>query len=123
MARSFTYIDDAIESLERIISKIPSKENYDKLTDLKPNKSWAPYKLLNIGSSKSEPLLNYISALEEAVQKKAKRMYLPMQKGDVEITHSDSKILEDWIGYHPSTSIQLGIKNFVEWYKSYYQLT
>ena len=78
--------------------------------------------MLNVGSAKSEPLLNYIAALEEALQKKAKRIYLPMQKGDVKITHSDSKNLDEWIGYHPSTSIKVGIKNFVEWYKSYYQL-
>ena len=121
MARSFTYIDDVIESLERIIFKIPSKENQDLNTDLKPNNSWAPFKLLNVGSSKSESLLNYIEVLEDALQKKAKKIYLPMQKGDVKITHSDSKNLEEWIGYHPSTSINVGIKNFVEWYKSYYQ--
>ncbi len=121
MARSFTYIDDAIESVEKIIFKIPSKNN-EKNISLRPNNSWAPFKLLNVGSSKSESLLNYVEALEDALKLKANKIYLPMQKGDVKITHSNSKNLEEWIGYHPSTSIKVGIKNFVEWYKSYYQL-
>ncbi len=121
MARSFTYIDDAIESVEKIIFKIPSKDNNEKNITLKPNNSWAPFKLLNVGSPKSEPLLNYVEALEDALQIKANKIYLPMQKGDVKITHSNNKNLEEWIGFYPSTSIKVGIRNFVEWYKSYYQ--
>ena len=122
MARSFTYINDAIEGLERIIFKVPSKDSKNENIDNKPDTSWAPFKLLNIGSSHSEPLLNYIKAIENALKKRAERIYLPMQNGEMKVTQSDVKNLEEWIGHYPKTSIQDGIDKFVEWYKDYYKI-
>ena len=121
MARSFTYIDDAIESVEKIIFKIPSNENHDQNIELKANNSWAPYKIFNIGNSNPTPLMDFINAIEDELDKKAIKEYLPMQPGDVQATESDAKSLEKWINFKPNTSIQDGISKFISWYKDYYK--
>jgi len=119
MGRSFTYIDDAVESLNRIIFNIPPSHIRNKNEYYPPNKSWSPFRIFNVGSDKSESLLNYIEALEEILNKKAKRKYLPLQQGDVKITASNNEELYSWIGYSPKTDLRIGIKKFVSWYKKY----
>ncbi len=120
MTRDFTYIDDIIESLLRIIDKVPeSDKNFDYMAP-NPSTSWAPYKVFNIGNSNPTQLLDYINAIEKATGLKAKRKYMPMQPGDVENTSADTHLLEDWVNFKPNTSIEKGVKEFVSWYKSFY---
>ena len=120
MIRDFTYIDDITKSLTLIINK-PSKK--DPLFDhLKPNPatSWAPHRVFNIGNSKPTPLEDYITVIENALQKKAVKEYIEMQPGDVLATESDTSALEEWIQFKPNTSIEKGVSNFVDWFIDFY---
>ena len=108
MYRSFTYIDDVTKAMLKIIAKI------DKIKDSK-----VPYKILNIGSNKSEKLLNFISLIEKNLNKKAKKKYLPIQMGDTNSTKADLRQLKKFINYEPKTKIAEGIGKFIEWHKSY----
>ncbi len=120
MVRDFTYIDDIIESLVRIIKKpATSDENFDKLNP-NPCTSWAPNKIFNIGNSTPTPLIKYIEVIEAELGIKAKKVFLPMQPGDVNATASDSTELENWIKFKPNTTIEEGIKKFIQWYKLFY---
>ena len=122
MLRDFTYIDDIVESIYLLIKK---PFNYDKEFDKfnpNPSKSWAPFKVFNIGNSDPIPLMEYVYALEDVLGKKAIIEYLPMQPGDVEATSADTSLLESYIGFKPKTNIKDGIKKFIEWYKNYYQI-
>ena len=120
MIRDFTYIDDLIESLLRIIEKIPESNLDFNYADLNPSESWAPFKILNIGNSKPTNLMDYISCIEDALGIKAKKEFLPMQPGDVQRTESDTDSLNKWIGFKPNTSIKDGVNNFVKWYLEFY---
>ena len=120
MIRDFTYIDDIVESIIRVIQKPPKKDNNSSLENHKPDKSWAPYRIFNIGNSNPTPLMDFISSLEKKLGKKAIKQYLPIQPGDVPITESDTRSLEKWIDFKPSTSVDLGISKFVDWYKKFY---
>ena len=123
MLRDFTYIDDVIESMIRLLNKIPSQtENYD-FQNQNPQNSWAPFKIFNIGNSNPIKLMDYIEILEDELGKKAKINYLPMQSGDVSETFSSSRELEKWINFKPKTLIKFGIKEFVNWYKDYYKIS
>tara|TARA_A100001388_G_C28771248_1_gene504005 strand:+ start:125 stop:1147 length:1023 start_codon:yes stop_codon:yes gene_type:complete len=120
MERAFTYIDDITESIVRLIEKKPSSNsNYDYL-DLKPNSSWAPFKIFNIGSSKPTQLLDYINEIENNIGKKALKEFLPLQPGDVPATSTNCEELEKWIDYKPIVPVKQGVKNFIEWYLNYY---
>ena len=122
MMRDFTYIDDIIESVYRVIFKPPNpNEGFDKLNP-NPGSSWAPFKVFNIGNSNPVSLMEYISTLELNLGKKSEKIFLPMQPGDVESTSADTSYLEDWTGFKPKTSISEGIYKFVEWYKNYYKI-
>ena len=120
MIRDFTYIDDIVESLSRVIFK-PASPQIDFDTEL-PNQanSWAPYRLFNIGNSNPIQLIEYIEAIESSLGIKAKKNLLPMQPGDVKATAADTSALEEWIGFKPNTSVQEGVSNFVDWYKNFY---
>ena len=121
MIRDFTYIDDVIESVYRLVSKLPSKEDYSDKKSYDSSISWAPYRVFNIGNSKPTNLNNYIKAIEKNLNKKADIILQDMQPGDVEKTFADTESLEKWINFKPSTSIDEGIKNFINWYLSYYK--
>tara|TARA_Y100001968_G_scaffold141817_1_gene129631 strand:+ start:5579 stop:6601 length:1023 start_codon:yes stop_codon:yes gene_type:complete len=120
MLRDFTYIDDSIECLTRLIDKPPFAESDFDTSLPNPSKSWAPYRIFNLGNSNPVRLSILISTLEEKLEIKAKKEFLPMQPGDVVSTFADTNALKDWIGITPKTSIEIGIKNFVIWYRSYY---
>ena len=121
MLRDFTYIDDIIESIFRLIDKPPFKNpEFERLQV--PSESWAPYKIFNIGNSKPVKLMDYIEALETSLNKKSRKIFLPMQSGDVKATFSDSSKLEEWVQYRPNTKINEGIEKFVFWYKNYYKI-
>ena len=121
MMRDFTYIDDLIESIVRIINKPPKENNEFDKKNPDPSKSWAPYRIFNIGNSQPINLLEYIMEIEDNIGKKAKKIYLPMQPGDVESTSSDISLLNEWINFKPNTSIKEGINKFIKWYKNYYK--
>ncbi len=121
MTRDFTYIDDIIESMIRVIDKVPTSDKKFRSDKPFPNSSWAPYKVFNVGNSSPVKLLRYIEAIENAVGLKAEKIMMPMQPGDVEKTIADTTNLEKWIGYKPNTSIEKGINEFVKWYKSFYK--
>ncbi len=109
LSRDFTFIDDIVESIYRIMLK-PSIE------------SELPSNLFNIGNNSPEKLGDFIETIEMAIGKNAKKELLPMQDGDVERTYADVQSLIDYIGYKPQTPIQDGITNFVNWYKNYYKI-
>jgi UDP-glucuronate 4-epimerase len=120
MKRDFTYIDDIIEGVVRVIQKPPTtnpawdKANPDAAT------SWAPYRIYNIGNNRQEDLMHFIEVLEDCLGKKAKKTFLPMQDGDVQATYADIDDLIKDVGFKPSTSIETGLSHFVEWYRAYY---
>tara|TARA_B110000879_G_C11097853_1_gene481847 strand:+ start:195 stop:1172 length:978 start_codon:yes stop_codon:yes gene_type:complete len=111
MIRDFTYIDDVVESVSRIVMKI--KEN--SLENVKHN-------IYNIGSENPMPLMDYITVLEKTLGKSAKKIFIQAQLGDVTRTSSNSSKLYNWINYKPKTEIKAGIKNFVNWFKDYYKI-
>lgn len=120
MERDFTYIDDIIEGLIRLINKIPNKnDNIDK-KNLSPNESWCPYKIFNMGNSKKVLLSKYIEVLEKHLGLKAEKIFQPVQPGEMFKTESNNELLEEWIKFKPKTSIDYGIKQFVNWYKDFY---
>ena len=122
MIRDFTYIDDIVEGVFRVLFKPPSPDkSFNRLNPSTAN-SWAPYKIFNIGNSNPVGLMEYITTIENILGKKAIKEYLPMQKGDVAATSADTKLLEDWIGFKPKTSIKEGVNNFIKWYKGYYRI-
>jgi len=114
MQRDFTYIDDIIESIERVMNKVP-EVNMSESSNAK-----APYKIYNIGNNQPVSLRRFITAIEMATGKDAKENLLPMQAGDVPITYADIDNLVEDIGFKPQTSIEEGIGRFVMWYKTYY---
>ena len=121
MIRDFTYIDDIVESLIRLTKKPATPEkNLSNITP-SPSKSWAPYRIFNIGNSNPTPLMEFIKTIENNLGLEAKKEFIEMQPGDVPITSSDTSSLEDWIGYKPSTSVNDGISKFIKWYKNFYR--
>ena len=120
MSRDFTYIDDLVRSIYLLINKTPN--NFDNSENLsKDNVSTvAPFRVINIGNSTKIKLLDFIDIVEDVIGKKAIRNYMPMQKGDVMSTWADTSILQNLTGYHPNTNVRDGVKNFVNWYRKYY---
>ena len=119
MYRDYTYIDDVVDGIYKLLNKIPSLKLKKKFKNdsLSPV---APFRILNIGNTKKVYLLNFINTLEKELNKKIKRNYLPMQKGDVHSTLSDSSLLKRITGYNPKTNYKIGIKKFINWYLNYY---
>ncbi len=122
MKRDFTYIDDVVESIVRLIEKAPEVNLAFNKNNPNPAKSWAPYQVFNIGNSQPTDLLKYIDAIENSLNMKASLSMLDMQPGDVPETAADTLCLEDLINFKPMTSIEEGIKNFVKWYREYYNV-
>ncbi len=122
MVRDFTYIDDVVESIYRLIFKKALPDNNFDPKNPKPMTSWAPYRIFNIGNSEPVRLMNYIKAIEDCLNIKAKKKFLPLQPGDVPKTFADGDLLEKYIQFKPKTSVLIGIKNFIDWYKNYYQI-
>ena len=120
MMRDFTYIDDIIESLFRVLNKIPLKDA--ESDDNSDSSSNVPYKIFNIGNSDPVPLMDFISEIENIVGKKAKKEFLEMQLGDVANTYADTTSLEKWIKYKPRTTVSKGITEFINWYKNFYNV-
>ena len=122
MLRDFTYIDDIVEGVVRILDVIPQPKEYwdDKNPD--PAMSSAPYRVYNIGNQHPTKLMDYISCIEKAIGREAKKDFLPMQAGDVYQTYADSSALASTTGFFPNTPLQKGIDRTVEWFRQFYNL-
>lgn len=122
MIRDFTYIDDIVEGIVRVIDR-PASPNpgwSGKAPD--PATSYARYRIYNIGNNQPVELMRYIEVLEKSLEKKAKLQMLPMQEGDVPATSANVESLENDVGFRPGTSVEQGVARFVEWYKSYHRV-
>ena len=121
MIRDFTYIDDVVEGVIRVIDRPATANPQWNGDNPDPASSRAPYRIYNIGNNRPVPLMRYIEVLEQALRVKAKLDLLPMQAGDVRATMADTSILEQAVCYRPTTPIEIGVARFAEWYKTYYQ--
>ena len=121
MLRDFTYIDDIIEGVVRVIHHVPELDGTWRAEAPNPASSCAPYRVYNIGNSSPVRLLDFIEALEMACGKEAVKEYLPMQPGDVYQTNADVTRLEQDMGYKPSMPLEEGVRRFVGWYKNHYR--
>ncbi|WP_025162157.1 NAD-dependent epimerase [Paraclostridium bifermentans] len=122
MERDFTYIDDIVEGIYRLLPLAPkSNPEWNEIKD-KTSESFAPYKIYNIGNNEPVQLEKFISVLEDKIGKKAIKNYMEMQAGDVEKTYADTSDLEKDIGFKPSTSIEDGLGEFAKWYKDFYKV-
>lgn len=119
MSRDFTYIDDIVEGVVRVLDK-PATPNAN-FNQLEPDAatSNAPYRVFNIGNHTPTPLMDYIAALEAALGRQAIKTFLPMQPGDVPATAADTSALKAWVGFEPYTPVAEGVEHFVDWYKKY----
>ncbi len=120
MQRDFTYVDDIIEGVMRVADNV-SKPNSGWSGDTPdPGTSYAPYRIYNIGNNSPVELMRFIEVLEECLGRKAEKNLLPIQAGDVPATYADVDDLTRDVGFKPATSIEEGIRRFVEWYRGYY---
>ncbi|ONI47596.1 capsular biosynthesis protein CpsI [Candidatus Epulonipiscium fishelsonii] len=121
MERDFTYIDDIVEGIYKLLDVVP-KANKDWSEDKdKISESFAPYKIYNIGNNEPIQLEKFINVLEDSLGKKSQKIYMDMQDGDVVKTYADTTDLENDINFKPHTSIEKGLSNFVNWYRNYYK--
>lgn len=122
MKRDFTYVDDIVEGVVRVTDLIPqSNPNFDS-SNPDPSISSAPYKIYNIGNNQPVELLKFIETIEEKTGKKAEKIFMPMQAGDVVATYADVSDLMKDTGFSPATPLEVGIGKFVEWYRDYYHI-
>jgi UDP-glucuronate 4-epimerase len=118
--RDFTYVEDIVEGIVRVTDRVPAPDPAWNSAKPDPASSSAPYRLYNIGSNRRIELLRYIEVLEDCLGRKAERIMKPLQIGDVQDTFADVDELIADIGYKPDTPIEVGVRNFVEWFKGYY---
>jgi UDP-glucuronate 4-epimerase len=119
MRRAFTYVDDIVECILRLVPRPPAPVPAEN--GLTPGLSpVAPFRVLNLGSQETVPLERYIELIEQNLDRKAIKEYLPMQAGDVQATSADVTDLQSVIDWRPTTTVEVGVKNFIAWYKDYY---
>ena len=121
MSRSFTFIDDVTEILMKFLDKPAVADKSFNPINPNASTSWSPHRIFNIGSNKSIEITKFINYIEKELGLKAIKEFENMQKGDVVNTLSDNRILEEWIGTYPKTSLKIGIKKFINWYLEYYK--
>ncbi|PID78286.1 MAG: capsular biosynthesis protein CpsI [Deltaproteobacteria bacterium] len=122
MKRDFTYIDDIVEGVTRVMEKIPEPNPEWSGMNPDPSSGKAPYKIYNIGNNNTVGLMEFIEAIEEQLGKEAIKEFLPLQPGDVPATYADVDDLIKDTGFRPDTDVKTGVKNFIEWYKKYYKI-
>ena len=120
MERDFTYIDDIVEGVCRVINKVPESSPAWNGDTPDPATSYCPYRVYNIGNNNKEKLLRYIEVLETCLGRKAEKNFLPMQPGDVQATFANVDDLVEDFNYKPATTLEYGIGKFVDWYKDYF---
>lgn len=118
MMRDFTYIDDIVEGVVRVLDKPATAETPEAASVV----AKAPYRIFNIGNSQPEKLMDFIAYLEKGIGKVAQKEFLPMQAGDVKATYADTYALEAWVGFRPSIPLQQGVALFVDWYREFNRL-
>ena len=121
MYRDFTYIDDIVNGIYLLINKIPHKKQIGKYKNDSLS-TVAPFRILNIGNSNKILLLDFLKEIEVILNKKSKRKYMPLQKGDVKKTLSNINLIKSLTKYNPKTNYKKGIKAFINWYKVYYKI-
>jgi UDP-glucuronate 4-epimerase len=120
MSRDFTYIDDAVDAILRLIDHPPAADSKWDALSPDPSTSYAPYRIYNIGNNNPVKLIEFISVIEDCLQMKAQKEFLPMQPGDVPETYAEIQETARNFGFSPSTSLRVGIAHFITWYKQYY---
>lgn len=118
--RDFTYVDDIVEGIVRVVDRIPQPNPSWDSRQPDPATSAAPYRLYNIGNSRPVELMHYIEVLEDCLGRKAEKTLLPLQPGDVPDTYADVEELTADVGYHPSTPVEVGVRRFADWFIEYY---
>ena len=118
--RDFTYIDDICEGVVRITDQVATPDPDWSAANPEPSSSNAPYRLYNIGNNAPVELMRLIEIIEDALGQKAQKNFLPLQPGDVEATYADIDALQQAVGFRPATSIEDGVKRFIDWYRAYY---
>ena len=121
MRRDFTYVDDVIEAVERIIARPPVKTDAPPGGELDPASSTAPWRIYNIGNNRTVEISRVVALLEQELGRKAKTELVPMQPGDVAETCADVDDLMHDVGFRPSTPIEHGVRNFIAWYRDFYR--
>ena len=122
MQRDFTYIDDIVEGVIRVLDRNASiNAEYDPIA-ADPATSNKPYRVFNIGNNNPVQLLDFIGAIESSLGMKAEKRLLPLQDGDVPATYANTDLLNDWVGFVPGTSVEDGVGRFVAWYRDYYKV-
>jgi len=122
MRRDFTYVDDIVEGVVRVLDRAATSERNQGAVSDNPSRSNAPYRVFNIGNNKPVELLDFIECIEDAIGKRSVKELLPLQDGDVPETYADTHALKQWVGFVPNTGIKQGIKKFVDWYQKYYEI-
>lgn len=120
--RDFTYVDDIVESTVRVLDRAPVARQLAEGKEPGCAESWAPYQVFNIGNADPVQLMDFVSTLEQAVGREARKVMKPAQPGDVTATFADTSALQAWVGFAPSTPLSVGAARFVQWYRQYYQL-
>lgn len=118
--RDFTFVEDIVEGVVRVTDRIPAPDPAFDRGKPEPHRSWAPFRVFNIGNHDAIPVLRFIEVLEAALGKKAKMNLKPMEPGDVEATYADVDALSAAVGFAPHTPIETGVERFVAWYREYY---
>ncbi len=122
MQRDFTYVDDIVEGVIRVLDRIAEPDPAYVSDTPDPGTSDAPFRVFNIGNHDPVPLLDFIGCIEEALGRKAQMNLLPLQDGDVPATYADVDALTAWTGFKPATDIRTGVGRFVAWYRDYYRI-
>jgi UDP-glucuronate 4-epimerase len=122
MQRDFTYIDDIVEGVYRVMANLPSPDGSWRGDDPDPGASYASYRVFNIGNNQPVYLMDFIETLENVLGKKAEKEFLDLQPGDVVATYADIDDLKQQTGFAPATPIEEGIRRFVDWYRQYYKV-
>lgn len=122
MQRDFTYIDDIVEGVVRVMGRLPQPNPEWSGDRPDPGTSYAPYKIYNIGNNAPVELNHFIKTIEDTLGKEARKEFLDLQPGDVPATYADVDDLIQDVGFKPQTPIESGIKQFIEWYKNYYKI-
>jgi UDP-glucuronate 4-epimerase len=120
MIRDFTYVDDIVEGVVRLLDRPAAPDPNFNSDDPDPATSNVPYRVFNIGNNQPTRLMDYIAAIEKSLGTEAKKNFMPMQPGDVKSTAADTTSLEDWVQFRPNTSVESGISRFIDWYLYYY---
>ena len=120
MRRDFTYIDDLVEAIRRLIDAVPERPK-GEVAEGDSLSPVAPFRVVNIGNSQKVRLMDFITEAENALDMEATKNFMPMQTGDVPATLADVRLLQELIFYQPDTNIKAGVKNFVRWFREYYR--